>query len=130
MLIEFLRHLRAHRVPVSLREWLDLLAALRKGLAFAELDQFYFLSRLCLVKDEKFYDRFDQAFSAYFDQVDDWQAALAVSSVQELVAPALLEILDPQQAREWGEALADYQQRLEQQRLSQGAPSGDRKSVV
>ena len=101
MLIEFLGHLRKYRVPVSIREWLDLLAALRGGLVFAEIDQFYFLSRLCLVKDEKYFDRFDQAFSAYFDQLDDWQSVLADAPVQALLVPALLATLEPQSHRQW-----------------------------
>ncbi|MBT4161460.1 MAG: VWA domain-containing protein, partial [Gammaproteobacteria bacterium] len=72
MLLGFLEHLRRYRVPVSLREFIDLLALLRNQLVFADQDEFYFMSRLALVKDEKFYDRFDQAFTSYFDGVDRW----------------------------------------------------------
>ncbi|MDB9879792.1 hypothetical protein OAC87_04425, partial [Pseudomonadales bacterium] len=114
MLIDFLGHLRQHRVPVSIREWLDLLAALRAGLVFAEIDQFYFLSRLCLVKDEKYFDRFDQAFSAYFDQMDDWQSVLAESPAQALMATTLLDLFDPQSHQQWRELLGEYQARVEQ----------------
>ena len=119
MLIEFLGHLRKHRVPVSIREWLDLLAALRAGLVFAKIDEFYFLSRLCLVKDEKYFDRFDQAFAAYFDQMDDWQSALAESPVQALMATALSDLFDPQIHQQWRELLDDYQARVAQQRLEE-----------
>ncbi|NQV66001.1 MAG: hypothetical protein HQ497_11620, partial [SAR86 cluster bacterium] len=119
MLIEFLGHLRKYRVPVSIREWLDLLAALRGGLVFAEIDQFYFLSRLCLVKDEKYFDRFDQAFSAYFDQLDDWQSVLADAPVQALLAPALLATLEPQSHRQWRELLEEYQRRVHERRLDE-----------
>jgi len=72
MLIGFFEHLRRYRVPVSVRELIDLLSIFRHRLLFADQDEFYFLSRLSLVKDEKYYDRFDQAFASYFSGLDDW----------------------------------------------------------
>ena len=72
MLIGFFEHLRRYRVPVSVRELIDLLSIFRHRLVFADQDEFYFLSRLSLVKDEKYYDRFDQAFASYFSGLDDW----------------------------------------------------------
>jgi uncharacterized protein len=79
MLLNFFHGLRNGGVPVSIREYLDLLGALRARLAFAEIDEFYFLSRTILVKDEKYFDKFDRAFAAYFkdiETVDDLIAAL------------------------------------------------------
>ncbi len=67
MLIDFFGALRKSRVPATLKELLTLIEALQQGLVFANLEQFYLLARLCLVKDEKFFDRFDQAFSRYFN---------------------------------------------------------------
>lgn len=76
MLIRFFETVREHRVPATLRELLDLYEAMGQHLAYASLDDFYHLSRATLVKDEKYYDRFDRAFDAYFkglDSVDpDW----------------------------------------------------------
>ena len=76
MLIRFFETVREHRVPATLRELLDLYEAMGQHLAYASLDDFYNLSRATLVKDEKYYDRFDRAFDAYFkglDSVDpDW----------------------------------------------------------
>ena len=69
MLIDFFGELRKGRVPVSLKELLALLEAIEAGFAFADLEQFYLLSRTCLVKDEKYFDRFDRAFSAYFENL-------------------------------------------------------------
>jgi uncharacterized protein with von Willebrand factor type A (vWA) domain len=66
MLIDFFQLLRRQQIPVSIKELLDLLAALENHLAFASWDEFYFLSRTCLIKDEKYFDRYDQVFSAYF----------------------------------------------------------------
>ncbi|RMF14437.1 MAG: VWA domain-containing protein [Gammaproteobacteria bacterium] len=66
MLIGFFNTLRQAKVPVSIRELLDLINALEQDLAFGSLDEFYLLARTCLVKDERHYDKFDKAFGAYF----------------------------------------------------------------
>ena len=79
MLINFFFTLKRANVPVSIKELLDLLAALEKNLAFGSVDDFYLLARTCLVKDEKYYDRFDRAFGAYFknlQNIDDIIEAL------------------------------------------------------
>lgn len=70
MLINFFYTLRREGVPVSPGELFTLLECLREGYAFADVDQFYLLARLCMVKDEKFYDRFDRAFSRYFRDLE------------------------------------------------------------
>ncbi|QAU33911.1 VWA domain-containing protein [Janthinobacterium sp. 17J80-10] len=66
MLIDFFFTLKDARVPVSIREFLVLLEALQKGVIAPSLDDFYFLARTTLVKDEAHYDKFDQAFGLYF----------------------------------------------------------------
>ncbi len=71
MLIDFFLEVRRARVPASLREFLDLLEALQKRLAFADMEEFYYLSRLCLVKDERHFDKFDRAFQAYFEGIEN-----------------------------------------------------------
>ena len=63
MLIGFFENLRRYRVPVTLRELLDLFDALHAHVAFGSIEDFYLLSRAVMVKDEKYYDRFDQAFA-------------------------------------------------------------------
>lgn len=70
VLIDFFFTLKKYEVPVSIRELLDLLGALEKHLVFASMEDFYFLARLILVKDEKYYDRFDQVFSYYFRNIE------------------------------------------------------------
>jgi len=69
MLINFFYHLRAARLPVSVNELLTLLAALKKDVIRPSIDEFYFLSRAALVKDEAHYDRFDRAFGEFFNGV-------------------------------------------------------------
>jgi uncharacterized protein len=66
MLLGLFDALRAARLPITLREWLDLMGALEADLAFADLDAFYLLARTTLVKDERHFDRFDQVFGRYF----------------------------------------------------------------
>ena len=70
MLIRFFETLRTYKVPVSLRELLDLIEALQARLAFADMDEFYMLSRAVMVKDEKHYDRFDRAFADFFEGLE------------------------------------------------------------
>ncbi|WP_028694675.1 vWA domain-containing protein [Pseudomonas cremoricolorata] len=71
MLLNLFTELRAAKVPVSLRELLDLHAALEQHVVFADMQQFYFLARAILVKDERHFDKFDRAFAAYFDGLQD-----------------------------------------------------------
>jgi len=88
MLLDFFYTLRSAKLPVSVKEFLTLLEALQKGVvgpnaepsqtdtfdeAFSsgyKIDDFYYLSRAALVKDEKHYDKFDRAFAAYFKGVE------------------------------------------------------------
>ena len=71
MLVSFFQELRTARVPATLREFLDLLGALENNLVFADMEEFYYLSRTILVKDEKHYDKFDLAFGTYFKGLDN-----------------------------------------------------------
>ena len=69
MLIDFFFTLRRYRVKTSLRELLDLLGALEQHVVFADINAFYYLARLTLVKDETQFDRFDKAFADYFEGI-------------------------------------------------------------
>ena len=66
MLINFFLTLRKYKVPVTIRELMDVLAGLRLQLVYANVDDFYLFTRTAMVKDEKNCDKFDRAFSAYF----------------------------------------------------------------
>ncbi|MDB5844656.1 MAG: hypothetical protein JWP79_1966 [Polaromonas sp.] len=87
MLIDFFYTLRSARLPVSVKEFLMLLEALQAGVVGPhsgkadgpdgeitegayKIDDFYYLSRTVLVKDEKHYDKFDRAFASYFKGVE------------------------------------------------------------
>lgn len=69
MLVDFFLHLKERRVPVTITEFLALLEALQAGMANYSLDDFYALARICLVKNEAHYDRFDVAFAEYFEKI-------------------------------------------------------------
>ena len=71
MLVEFFFTLKKALVPVSITEFLTLLEGLKRRVASLRVDEFYHLSRACLVKDERHYDRFDRAFGAHFKGVEE-----------------------------------------------------------
>ena len=70
MFQQFFGELRSARVPVSLKEYLTLLEALDKGAIGHEVEDFYYLSRSALVKDEKHLDKFDKVFGHVFKGLD------------------------------------------------------------
>lgn len=78
MLVEFFNCVRRHGVPCSITELLDLLTALQKQVVFADVEGFYTLARLMLVKDERNYDKFDRAFAEYMGAVQDVDIAATI----------------------------------------------------
>ncbi len=71
MLVKFFFMLREGGIRVSITEFLTLLEVLRQRIAGYSVDEFYYLSRACLVKDEALYDRFDRVFGQHFKGVQD-----------------------------------------------------------
>ena len=70
MFTNFFLTLRDAKIPVSLREYLMLLEAMNRGLSSYKVDQFYYLARSCLVKDERNLDKFDQVFGSFFEGLE------------------------------------------------------------
>ncbi|WP_076592105.1 vWA domain-containing protein [Herminiimonas arsenitoxidans] len=66
MLIDFFFMLKDAKIPVSIKEFLLLLEALEKDVVGTSFDDFYYLARLTLVKDEAHFDKFDRVFGLYF----------------------------------------------------------------
>jgi uncharacterized protein with von Willebrand factor type A (vWA) domain len=93
MFLPFFENLRAANVPVSLREYLSFLEAMKAGLVTYDIEGFYYLARTAMVKDERNLDKFDRAFAASFDGLE------AISSDQ------MLEAVDIPQ--EWLEKMAE-----------------------
>ena len=77
MLINFFLELKKARIPVSITELLHLLDVLKARLVYADMDDFYYLSRMALVKDERHYDKFDRAFGTYFKGLEDLASMIA-----------------------------------------------------
>ncbi len=77
MLINFFFALKKERIPVSITELLHLLDVLKARLVYADVDEFYYLSRMALVKDERHFDKFDRAFGTYFKGLEDMASLLA-----------------------------------------------------
>ena len=125
MLIEFFQLLRGAGVKTTITEWLDLLQALEQRVIFADVDQFYHMSRMILVKDERFYDRFDCAFAAYVERVKNTD--IAENIPKEWLEDALkreFSAEDKEKIKQLGsldELLKTFQERLkEQQERHQG----------
>ena len=132
MLVKFFLLLRRAGVPVSITELLTLLEALKRGLGDASAERFYYLARTCLVKDERYYDRFDRAFAAHFKGIEhsfaqlmrelppDWLARLALRdfSAEE---KAQIEALGG-----WDKLMETLRKRLEEQ---QGRHEGGSKWI-
>ena len=71
MLVSFFFLLREGGLKVSITEFLTLLELLKRRVTRFNIDEFYYLARACLVKDEAQYDRFDRVFSAHFKGIED-----------------------------------------------------------
>lgn len=126
MLIDFFYTLRAAKLPVSVKEYLTLLEALQANVVgpanpdACSMDDFYFLARTALVKDEKHFDKFDRAFAAYFKGVEmiadfskpipaDWlrqEMERILSDEQKANAPKM----------DWDELMETLKKRLEEQK--------------
>jgi len=70
MLIDFFFTLKNAKIPVSVREYLTLLEAMKASVIDPSIDQFYHLAKMTLVKDESHFDKFDRAFGAYFQGIE------------------------------------------------------------
>ena len=124
MLIDFFSTLRSAKLPVSVREFLTLLEALKAGVVDPSrghsLDDFYYLARITLVKDEALFDKFDRAFSAYFKGI-----ALRADFSQDVPLEWLRKTfelnLSPEEKAAietmgWDELMATLKKRFEEQK--------------
>ena len=122
MLTEFFLKLREGGVPASIKEYLTLIEALQKHVASGSMEQFYYLARTSLVKDETNYDRFDRVFGEYFRGIQalpdelfaeipmDWLRRRAELSLTE-EEKELIESMGG-----WEKLMETLKKRLEEQR--------------
>ena len=132
MLVKFFLLLRTAGVPVSITEFLSLLEALAKGVGEGSAERFYYLARTCLVKDERYYDRFDRAFATFFKGLEstfevlskelpaDWLEKLAEKNLSE-EEKAQIDALGG-----WDKLMETLKKRLEEQ---QGRHQGGSKWI-
>ena len=83
MFMKFFNELRQQKVPVTLKEYLTLLEAMDKDVIGMDVEDFYYLSRAALVKDERNLDKFDRVFSHVFKGLDTMQDAVDVQDLPE-----------------------------------------------
>ena len=83
MLIRFLSLLREAGIPVSVTEYLALLESLKAGIAETSVDNFYVLARTILVKDERYYDRYDRVFAAHFSGIESMLELLGGAEIPD-----------------------------------------------
>ncbi|MGY6646115.1 MAG: vWA domain-containing protein [Salinarimonas sp.] len=122
MLLNLFHTLRVAGVPVSLREHLALIEAMSHDLAEKRVEDFYFLARAVLVKDERHLDRFDRAFASCFEGLELMSEALEAQGIPEEWLRKLAEKhLSEEERREieamgWDKLFETLKQRLEEQK--------------
>lgn len=121
MLEGFLIELRDAKLPVSLKEFLTLMEAMKRGVASWRVDDFYYLARAALVKDERHLDKFDRVFGHYFKGIEslaDAPAAIPAEWLKRLGEKLLTE----EEKRQieamggWEKLMETLQQRLAEQK--------------
>jgi uncharacterized protein len=122
MLTDFFLKVREGGVPASVTEYLALLEALQKHVSSGSLDEFYFLARTCLVKDETNYDKFDRVFGEYFRGIVPGPGDLTAQIPEEWLrrqAELLLTEEEKQRIQSlggWEKLMETLRKRLEEQK--------------
>lgn len=122
MLVRFFLDLRAGGVPVTLPEFLSLLEALDARVASLSAEDFYHLARVCLVKDERHYDRFDRVFAEHFKGAEKLFAAFGVSVPDEWLRSLAERVLTEEEKAQvqalggWDKLMETLRQRLAEQK--------------
>jgi uncharacterized protein len=113
MFTTFFNELRSAKVPVTLKEYLTLMQALAADCAGGKVEDFYYLSRAALVKDERYLDRFDQVFGHVFKGLD-LMADTATAEIPEKWLKAISELYLTPAEMEKIQALGDWEKIMEE----------------
>ena len=121
MLIDFFLKLRQAKLPVTTKEYLMLVEGMQKGVVGASIDDFYYFSRTCLVKDEANFDKFDRAFGEYFKGVEAVMGVEADIPLEWLRKQAELNLSPEEKAKieamgGWEKLMETLKKRLEEQK--------------
>jgi hypothetical protein len=121
VLIDFFLKLKSHKLPVSIKEYLVLLEAMEKNVIGPSVDDFYYLSRTALVKDEANYDKFDRAFAEFWQGVETIPGIEAQIPLEWLLKQVELTLSDEEKKQiealgGWEKLMETLKQRLEEQK--------------
>ena len=122
MLTDFFLRLREGGVPASVKEYLTLMEALQKHVTSGSLDEFYYLARACLVKDESNYDKFDRVFGAYFKGIAAQPDSMVLEIPEEWLRKQAELLLTEEEKKlvqslgGWEKLMETLRKRLEEQR--------------
>lgn len=122
MFIDFFYELKAARLPVTLKEYLLLMEALEADLASRRVEDFYYLSRAALVKDERHLDKFDQVFGHVFKGLDLMSEAIEADIPEEWLRTVSQLHLSEEEKKKieemggWDKIMEELKKRLEEQK--------------
>ena len=122
MLLNFFDSLRKQGLPVTFGELSLLISALEKRLAFADMEQFYYLSRACMVKDEKHFDKFDRAFNAHFTELEKLENFIEALIPEDWIRSEFLKSLSDEEKAKIDsiggleKLIEEFKKRLEEQK--------------
>ena len=123
MFLKLFGSIRNNGVPVTLREYLDLLEGLSKGLCDSnKIEDFYNFSKLCLVKDEKNYDKFDKAFNSFYEENKNIINQVEKKIPESWVLNELKKIFSNKEKdkvsndKDWKDILKEFEKRLKEQK--------------
>jgi len=121
MLINFFLKLKDAKVPVTTKEYLMLIEGMQKGVVNSSIDDFYYFSRTCLVKDEANFDKFDRVFGEYFKGVEAIMGVEADIPLEWLRKQVELNLSPEEKAKieamgGWEKLMETLKKRLEEQK--------------
>jgi len=116
MLIDFFFNVKKAKIPATIREFLMLLEAMNKRLVMYNIDDFYYLSRAALVKDEKYFDRYDRVFGTFFKGIEDITQALFGGDIPEEWLAMQAERLFSEEDKAAIEAMGGWEKLMEELR--------------
>ena len=123
MFLKLFGSIRNNGVPVTLREYLDLLEGISKGLCSSnKIEDFYNFSKLCLVKDEKNYDKFDKAFNSFYEENKNIINQVEKKIPESWVLDELKKIFSNKEKdkvsneKDWKDILKEFEKRLKEQK--------------
>ncbi len=123
MFLKLFGSIRNNGVPVTLREYLDLLEGLSKGLCNSnKIEDFYNFSKLCLVKDEKNFDKFDKAFNSFYEENKNIINQVEKKIPESWILNELKKIFSNKEKdkvfndKDWKNILKEFEKRLKEQK--------------